>query len=69
MVTNDFRVIPVTRYVVTHYHHDEEAREAGSGPMGEFDHLAYAEQAAKALAASIPGAAYRGVGKDDEASV
>ena len=69
METNDFRVIPVTRYVVSHYYHNEERREASCGPMGEFDHLAYAEQAAKALAASIPGGVYRGLGKDDEVSL
>lgn len=75
METNEFRVRAVTRYVVTHYHNDNQVTEDGRcgcvscGTMGEFDHLAYAEQAAKALAASIPGGVYRGVGKDDEVSL
>jgi len=69
METNDFRVIPVTRYLVTHYHNNEETRDAGIGVMGEFDHRAYAEKSAKALAESIPGGRYLGVGKDSEASV
>jgi len=67
METNEFRVRAVTRYVVTHYHYNEEAREAGCGPMGEFDHLEYAMQIGAALAASIPGAKFLGgpSGNDD----
>lgn len=61
---SEYSVRPVIRYVVTHWQDgttDEGLPFGSCGPVGEFDNLAHAEQAAKALAASDAGSKYGGV--------
>ncbi len=48
MTTVEFRVRPVTRYVVTRYHEDE--RGGATDPYGEFDNEVLAGNAALAFA-------------------
>lgn len=48
-----YKVRPVTRFVVTRFHSTEEEDgtfSGGSGTLGEFDCFAYAYQAANAMA-------------------
>lgn len=47
MKTVEFRVIPVTRYIVTRYAKSEDG--ASNGPIGEFDNEAYASNVVLAL--------------------
>jgi hypothetical protein len=45
----EYRVRPVTRYVVTHYKEDTEAKSASVGGLGEYDNELVAYEVAYAL--------------------
>lgn len=45
----EYRVRPVTRYVVTRHHEDESGRTGGTVSKGEFDNWAMAYEVAYAL--------------------
>lgn len=49
MKTVEYRVRPVTRYVVTRYESEPETGSGSVSPLCECDHLAYAEQIKKTL--------------------
>jgi hypothetical protein len=54
MQTNEFRVRPVTRFVLTHYQQD--AQQGGSlRNVGEFDNVEAAEEVGVAIQALVPG--------------
>lgn len=52
MKTVEYKVRPVTRYVVTRYESDPANGAGGVCPMGEFDHEAYADRVCAALSTS-----------------
>lgn len=54
MTTIQYRVRPVTRYVVTRYSEDAERRAYGCEGMGEFDNERQANHVMDALFASDP---------------
>lgn len=53
MEINEFKIRPVTRYVVTHYHATENS--VGCRVVAELDNEQLAQTVASALAASVPG--------------
>lgn len=53
MKTTEYRVKPVTRYVVTEYVSDPENGAGSVGTLGEYDHEEYANKVRDALAAAI----------------
>jgi hypothetical protein len=59
MERNEFRVVPVTRYIVTRYFWDESGKKQGfSQEVGEFPSLGAATFVAGALHASTPGSVF-----------
>lgn len=61
MQTNEFRVRPVTRFILTHFQAEEQTPDNPSGlpcrtrEMGEFDAVKKAEEVGVALQALVPG--------------
>lgn len=55
MQTNEFRVRPVTRFVLTHHQADDEAGNSGTRTVGEFPNVQAAEEVGVALQALVPG--------------
>lgn len=58
MKTIEFRVRPVTRYNLTRYEEDTEARSSGVSTVGEFDSPESAHDVAAAMQATTPGSTY-----------
>lgn len=64
---NEFRVRPVTRYIVTH--HISDGDDGGSTcRIGEFEWKDGAERVAKALSDVTPGSSCSSVGRTPEAA-
>lgn len=55
MQTNEFRVRPVTRFVLTHYSADDEEQRSATRTVGEFPNVESAEEVGVALQALVPG--------------
>lgn len=55
-IENEYRVRPVVRFNLTHYHAD--GRSAGVRSLGEFDSLAPAEEVGRAMHAQAPGSTF-----------
>lgn len=55
MMTNEFRLRPVTRFVLTHYQADDDAGSASTRTVGEFPNVQSAEEVGVALQALVPG--------------
>ncbi len=49
MPTVEFRVIPVTRYIVTRYEEESDGSGASNSPIGEFDNEVKASNAVSAF--------------------
>lgn len=59
--TSEYRVRAVTRYVVTHYEHEEHddgRASGGCGQLGEFPNIDQADTVAKALQAADAGSTF-----------
>lgn len=54
--TNEFRVRPVTRFILTHFH--EQGRSASVRSLGEFDRIEDAEEIGVALNLLVPGSVF-----------
>lgn len=54
----EYRVRPVTRYIVTRYHSDTDGGPSGVETIGEFDNLGRADVVGAALANSEQGASF-----------
>jgi hypothetical protein len=62
MAENEFRVRPVTRYIVTHFQSEElpdGSCSGGSRSYGEFDNLAAAEAVGLALHRATDGSTFQ----------
>lgn len=65
-MSNEFRVRPVTRYIVTH--HISDGYDGGSTcKIGEFEWKEGATRVAKALSEVTPDSSYSFVGRNNEA--
>lgn len=62
---NEFRVRAVKRYVVTHFSDDVRGSKS-CRQFGEFPNIDQANEVAKALAASVPGATFATVAERRE---
>ena len=68
MADNEFRVRPVTRYIVTHHisHVTEDKDEDSTCQCGEFENIEQAIRVGRALTDITPGATFEIVGRHGE---